>query len=332
MDIVNISIKVVEDLKIRDRGKGEVLGKCASCGCDDANYNIIKGLGRCWHCNCKFIITGITADYVVSEDKKEQSLNISDVRSLYGKLVEKYHQNIAIPVMKYLTDRGLSQATIDKFKLGFCPTDFYDEYNDSLAEKAGIITKGYPILTNRVTIPYLFNNEATDIRGRIVNSVFQYKDHTPTYLSLPGGHSMRGSTYLFNHDVLKNSTVIITEGEFKAIVADQYGFPVLSTPGIFGWQKEWAPLFKGKEVILAADVDKTAGCQSPAFLMTKMLVGQIPQLKVALLNWVGTKGKVDIDSLIVGGNVKAFDRSVRGAINARDWLIMEGRKGSGSRS
>ena len=218
--------------------------------------------------------------------------------------------------------------TIDDFRLGFCSTGFYDEYKDSIAEESGIIKNNYPALTGRVTIPYIVNSEVVDLLGRLIDK----NSSIPTYKSLFGTRQSRGSNFLFNHNVIsKSNRIIITEGEFKAIVASQYGYPVVATPGIFGWQDEWNTLLKDKEVILAADFDKISGLRSPAYLMAKLLIKGIPHLKIALMACAKhtTKDKIDIDSLIVAGNVKTFDNIINGAMDANIWLSMEERKGNG---
>lgn len=321
--VLNISIAVVDDLKIRQRSEHEILGVCPICGCDDANFNTSKLKWRCWHCPSKGII--IPEEGYEVREVEEKILDIAKVRELYTSLAEKYHQNTVQSALAYLKTRGLTQQTIDEFKLGFCSTDFYDEYDNPLAEEAGIVHRNYPALTNRITIPYLVGGEVTDLRGRILNT-YKYKDKTPTYTSLSGNHKSRGATFLFNHDIINSSDrVIITEGEFKAIVAHQHSFPIVATPGIFGWQKRWSGLLKNKEVILAADFDRVSGMYSPAYLMTKMLLKEIPQLKVAILG-IGsytTKGKIDIDSLIVNGHLKTFDRAIEGAYDANSWLRRE---------
>jgi len=321
---VNISIAVVDDLKIRQRREHELLGVCPVCGCNDANFNTAKLKWRCWHCPGKGII--IPEEGYEVQEVEVIKLDIPRVRELYTNLAGKYHQSLTQPTLDYLKARGLTQQTIDDFKLGFCSTEFYDEYGSGVAEDAGVVYQNYPLLANRLTIPYLVSGEATDLRGRTLNTILTYKTNTPTYISLSGSHSSRGATFLFNHDVIdKSDRVIITEGEFKAIVAHQHGFPIVATPGIFGWQREWSALLKGKEVILAADFDRVFGMYSPAYLMTKMILREIPQLKVAILRIASytTKGKIDIDSLIVDGHLKTFDRAIEGAMDAKWWLNRE---------
>jgi len=323
---LNISIALVDDLKIRQRREHEILGVCPHCGCDDANFNTAKLVWRCQHCPARGIIIPEEGYEVI--EVEEKVLDVKEVRSLYTSLGNKYYQDRVQSASTYLKSRGLTQQTIDNFKLGFCSTDFYDEYSNPLAEDAGLVYNNYPALTNRITIPYLVCGEVTDLRGRILDT-YKYKERTPTYTSLSGSHVVRGATFLFNHDIIDTSNrIIITEGEFKAIVAHQHGFPIVATPGVFGWQKRWSSLFKGKEVILAADFDRVFGIYSPAYLMTKMLLKEIPQLKVAILRIASytMKGKIDVDSLIANGHLKTFNRAIEGAVDARWWLKREGTK------
>ena len=327
---VNISIALIDDLKIRQRRENEILGICPVCGCKDANFNTAKLRWRCWHCPAKGVI--IPEEGYEVQEVEEPKLDIPKIRELYTTLAEKYHSSMTQPVLNYLQTRGLTQKIIDDFQLGFCSTDFYDEYSDKLAESAGVLYQNYPVLTNRVTIPYIVDGKVTDLRGRILDTIFQYRDNTPTYTSLAGNHDSRGATFLFNHDVIeKSDRVIITEGEFKAIVAQQNGFDTVATPGIFGWQKKWSGLLENKNVILAADFDRISGMRSPAYLMAKMLSKDLPKLKVALLGVASytTSGKIDIDSLIANGHLDLFEMAIEGAMDAKVWLSIEDKKGYG---
>lgn len=327
---VNVTMKVVDDLKIRTRKEHEILGVCPVCGCQDANFNTAKLRWRCWHCPAKGVI--IPEEGYEVREEKELELDIPEIRKLYSSLANAYHASLFPNAINYLKERGLTEDTINKFKLGFCGTDFYDEYSRKVAEDSGVIYQNYPILSNRIVIPYTYQGEVVDLRGRTLDSVFSYKNNTPTYVSLSGNHESRGAIFLFNHDIVeKEKTIIITEGEFKALVAIQYGFPVVATPGIFGWSKTWADLFKDKEVILAADNDKISGFRSPAYLMAKMLRKQIPQLRVAVLYKTAKQDKVDIDSLILNNGVQAFDNAIKGAMDADRWMRLQERKGYGGR-
>ncbi len=331
-NVLNISIDIVNDLKIRQRNEQEILGICPVCGCNDANFNIGKLAWRCWHCPSRGRIIA-KEGYEIAETVVPE-LDVKAIRSLYSSFAESCHQNLTNEVVSYLKDkRGLNDETIETFHLGFCSDKFYDEYSNSLAEDAGLLYQDYPILSNRITIPYLYQGEVTDLRGRIIESMFSYKEHTATYTSLSGNHASRGATFLFNQDAINNSDwVILTEGEFKAIVGHQFGYPVVATPGIFGWQRGWSKLFKDKEVYLAADFDCTCGYCSPAYLMAKLIKKEVPKFKIILMNWITSKEKVDIDSLLLSGGKKSFDRVIEAAKDVDVWLSREVTKGARRRN
>jgi DNA primase len=299
------------------------------CGCRDANFNVAKLVWNCWHCiaSGKIIADG---SYEIKEVETRPVLDIPKIRDLYTNLADKFHNTLTNAVREYLKSRGLTDETIEKFKLGFCSTGFYDEYASSVAEDAGIIYQNFPILANRVVIPYFVNSEVTDLRGRIIEPLFNYKKNTPTYLSLFGTYESRGATFLFNHDIIDQcNRVILTEGEFKALVAIQHGFPVVATPGIMRWTEEWTNLLRNKQVVLAADNEKVSKRRTPAYIQAKTLSKYLPNLKVAILFRDKTENKVDVDSFIINRGVRSFERLIEAAIDVDVYLRLEERKGYG---
>jgi hypothetical protein len=60
-----------------------------------------------------------------------------------------------------------------------------------------------------------------------------------------------------------------------------------------------------------------------------MIAQDVPTAKVAILRLLKRTEKEDIDSMIVGGGLKTFERAVEGAIPVKEWLIQEERKGYG---
>lgn len=120
---------------------------------------------------------------------------------------------------------GLTLDTIRHFKLGLFPG------------------------SNRVTIPIYSEGQLVDIR--------QYK-----YGELKQGEGKlisrkNAKTALFRTcDVLSEQTIYITEGEFKAMILWQNGFPaVSSTHGASSWNDSFDRLMKGKDVVILYDVD-----------------------------------------------------------------------------
>jgi hypothetical protein len=130
-------------------------------------------------------------------------------------------------IKKIYTKHGINLNTIKKFRLGLYPS------------------------TGRVTIP-IMSPDGT------IGDIRQYK-----YGELGIGEgkiiSKRGAkTHLFTTcDPLKEDTIYLTEGEFKAMILYQNGFPaVSSTHGASSWHDSFDKYFKNKNVIIIYDVDK----------------------------------------------------------------------------
>jgi twinkle protein len=143
-------------------------------------------------------------------------------------IVEKYHKELLEnpAAMPYLTDeRGFTQETIKKFKLGF---------NDG-----------------SITIPYFKDGLSLNIKSRPVKPTGDKK-----YFREEGCPSI-----LFNLDNARKyqGAVIITEGELDAIAFDQMGFPnVVSVPnGAEAFSDEWIDDLEGfDQIYLCYDMDE----------------------------------------------------------------------------
>lgn len=121
-----------------------------------------------------------------------------------------------------LEARGLQKTTLAKFKIGW----------DG----------------ERLTIP------VRDPLGQLLN-VRRYRRGVSAnkMVNWPG----YGDAALWGMDALKQSRVVLTEGEMDAILGRQYRFPTLSsTAGAGTWFPEWNVLFASKEVYIVYDVDQ----------------------------------------------------------------------------
>lgn len=79
-----------------------------------------------------------------------------------------------------------------------------------------------------------------------------------TFKEHKGVQTRFAKAVLYPHGVIKEGMplVVITEGELKALLLNQYGFPAVSgTGGARTWNNEWSLLFKGLDVVLAFDAD-----------------------------------------------------------------------------
>jgi DNA primase len=329
---MNISMDIVEALTIKVRKDGtEIRGYCSVCGCNDCGYSLEKLCWHCLHCNAVGTIDGNNGYQL--QDTPLPTFDIPAIRKIYFVLAEEYHNNLSNPILAYLKGRGLLESTIEKFKIGFClggqKLKIYDDKN---AKDAGVFRDEYPILSNRLVIPYIYNEEVTDLRGRTLPEIFKYKENTPRYISLEGSYAARGADYFFNHNIVNTSdTVIITEGEFKAIVAAQYGFPIVATPGITKWNNDWDELLKNKKVVLAADNEFVVGRRSPCYVQAKFLMKHIPHLEVARLPRNSKNNKVDVDSLILNKGIEHLKCAIEVAQPVEEFLEQEKGKRYGRR-
>jgi len=133
--------------------------------------------------------------------------------------------------MEYLVRRGLTEATIDYFRLGY------------VAEPAD----GYARYRGAITIPYLNPNRSV----RVMRFRFLDPNRKPKYESFKGG-----SKHLFNVAATAQDKVWVCEGEFDAMILSQMGYPAVAVGGTNGFTTDWKYLFvNAEEVSLVFDND-----------------------------------------------------------------------------
>lgn len=166
--------------------------------------------------------------------------------------------------LRYLKEeRGLTAKTVGKYRLGWSPKDLIDELMLTDLEirdikAAGMMTeKSYPLFWDRVMIPYYQRDNVVTIRGKQIDgNVLQAKD---TSIHLFGVDNLRG-----------HEEVFICEGEFDAMLLDQYGFAACAVPGALNFQDHWQHWFEDvRRVFICLDADD-AGRQG-AFKIKSML-------------------------------------------------------------
>jgi len=135
-------------------------------------------------------------------------------------IAEKYHNEMPPERREYFRKRGLSDETINRFKLG------WDD--------------------RRYTIPIVVNGELVNIRRR--KDDVNRKD--PGVKMLPY-KSDYGTAVIFNETAIKDAdNVIITEGEFDAMLLCQHGWAAVSGTGGAGtFKPEWVPLFDSCQIV-----------------------------------------------------------------------------------
>lgn len=156
-----------------------------------------------------------------------------------------------------------------------------------------------------------YQNERFVIPIEIEPGKWTFKEHK--------GIQIKGSQVsLYPSSIIKEGFpyIVIAEGEFKALLLNQHGFPaVSSTGGANTWKKEWNSLFAGLNVILAFDTDEPG--RKGAQKVAEHLKDTAKSLKAiqwpAMLD--GSKDRKDItDYFITLGKTKEdFERLIESA-------------------
>ncbi len=125
---------------------------------------------------------------------------------------------------RMLKQHGITEESIVKFRLGWHPSE------------------------DRIIIPIM------GPLGEYVNlRKYKYDSKKDKVIGIKGGKAV-----LWPIDNITQEDVIITEGEFKAVILMQHGFNAITgTAGAGTWnRKDWNDLFKNKNVVIIYDVDE----------------------------------------------------------------------------
>jgi DNA primase len=159
----------------------------------------------------------------------KHSLNIAMKKS-----IDVYHDFLIHPVIgslarDYLKSRGISEAHIEKFKLGFAPDEWQNlkelsgnASSDKLLVDAGLLIENekghtYSRFRNRVMFP-IYDRVGRPIAfgGRTMG------DEKPKYLNSPETAVFKKSHELYNIDIARKSSseyLIVTEGYMDVVTA-----------------------------------------------------------------------------------------------------------------
>lgn len=169
-----------------------------------------------------------------AHDAKDPLYNVMEEATVFFEQELKKEKNAQL----YLRDRGLSQKTIDSFRLGFVKNDWrtlYDHlkskgYADQVIEAVGLAKRAdgriYDRFRGRIMFPIF------DSSGRVIafsGRLFIDDGKSAKYLNSPETPLFDKSSVLYGIDRAKNSIrmknySILVEGQFDLILAHQSGF------------------------------------------------------------------------------------------------------------
>jgi len=173
-----------------------------------------------------------------------------------------YQSQLTDEAGAYLRDRGFTDNTIDKFRIGWANGQLHNQLinhhrlNVEECIAAGVIcqnanSKLYDHFRNRMIFPNIYHGWVVHLTGRVIG------EEQPKYLHLPGRIN-----HFFNENALRNKTVLITEGVTDAISAEQAGHPAIALYGVSGQKPEQiAKLSRCDRIYLCLDGD-SAGMKS----------------------------------------------------------------------
>lgn len=231
---VKLSMQDIENLPKYKRKTGkEYSAACPFCSAADEDGFLIwpeDGNFWCRQCDTKGFI-GDNQYQALSPEKqaelkaeRERQERIERERRLSAleKLQKKrpdliYHHNLNGKTGYVRSKWGLTDDTIETFKVGYC--QMCPTYHES----------------DSITIPYYWQGKLVNLRHRLSapNGSGKYR---PEMAGLPSA--------IFNADLLaEESWIVLVEGEFKAMVLAQYGLPAIAIPGATNFKGKWVSLF-----------------------------------------------------------------------------------------
>lgn len=185
------------------------------------------------------------------------------------------HQANVDQAAEYLSARGLSRDTSERFRLGVVGTN--EEY------------------AGRLAIPAIGPNGVYSIRYR------SRHDEDPKYL----GHADL-PVRLFNLRALfeAQDTIHVTEGELDAISLDQCGLPAVGVCGVNQWKKHHHRMFVGfSRVYIWSDGDE------PGRAFAQRVANDISSARVVSIEGEG----MDVNALLVKEGADGIHEALRRA-------------------
>jgi hypothetical protein len=264
---INLSEFDIEALQNHKRkSTKEWSSACPICGGKD-RFLYWPGKGNFWcrQCNLSGFIgndarSDLTEIQIADIERRKRQAHRAEAekrQSALERLQAKrndivYYRNLNGNSQYVKNKWGVTDATINAFKVGYCHACPTSTYSDS------------------ITIPYYWQGNLINLRHRLSSPNGQGK-YRPEMAGLP--------TAIFNADVLTGDAdhIVLVEGEFKAMILEQHGIPAVGIPGANIFKEKWLPMFSGKSVFVALD----PGAEKQAMKICKLLSGAKIQSRMA---------------------------------------------------
>lgn len=241
-------------------------------------------------------VCGVRGNFVTLKrhfgDEVERDIDVASQHTAILEMAANFYASVRDSMAtEYLVkERGLTPETIERHQIGFAPggrallqllrgTFGIQEIlaTGMVVERGG---KHQDFLQEQVTIPYHVNGMVVAIRGKEIGG---------KYVTPPGTKAR-----VFNVDSANRAKeLVITEGEFDALVLEQLGFPSLGVPGAGTFQPGWVDYFTDtRRVYILFDPDAAGRAGTERVLQA-----------------IGTKGKAIDLPIPEGAEPKEVDPS-----------------------
>jgi DNA primase len=298
-----------------------------------------KGIFHCFGCGVggdaiKFVMEMEKLNYPEAIEKiafiynfplrYERNQNLggySKISKLLERIQKWYRENLDSnqEANRYLKDRGVTQALIESFGIGYAPKSGLIEFLQKnhipipQAVEAGVVQEGesggfYARLVDRVTFPiYSPSGLIVGFGGRTVGS------HPAKYINSPQTKLFNKSKLLYGYhkakeSIFKQKEMIVCEGYFDVIMLHKVGFKrAVATLGT-ALTAEHLPLLKKSDakIVLAYDGDRAgveAGVKASKLLAQNGFDGGVALLREGF----------DPADMVVNGRVEELDIVFRDA-------------------
>ncbi|WP_458700243.1 DNA primase [Sulfurospirillum sp. 1307] len=283
--------------------------KCVCPFHDDSNPSLVispsKQIYHCFSCGAggdsiKFVMEYEKLSYPEAIEKLANMYNFSltytsqngkkqEDRKLLENLNNFYKKNLDNNTFakEYLTKRGIGEASIEKFEIGYAPSSretlsFLGSHGYSVSEaiELGILGSGeggtYARFIERIMFPIKSaSGKIVGFGGRTINN------HPAKYINSPQTKLFNKSYLLYGYNfakenIFKQNNIIITEGYLDVIMLHQAGFQTAVATLGTALTKEHLPLITktNPRVILAYDGDSAgiAAALKASLMLSKMSV------------------------------------------------------------
>lgn len=293
---------------------------CPRCGGHNFYVTTKNGLGYCFNCS---YYQRLSATYPVQTSPKL----LREIREFYTEIAHYYHSCLDTRCIQWLHQRGITDEMIDRFMIGYVPASNHVLYTTSIAELAGIAVQKRPFLADRIVFPYFRAGLVYDLRGRSL------RNEERKYLSPRHSSSLRGATIAYNADVLeqKHDTVVVTEGEIKAIASCQAGIQAVAFPGIRSYRDLFFSSTQNVVICFDNQVRNHHHVYQAIIDIANTILSFTRNVFVALLplaggsSWFGYE-KMDIDQYILLSGASAYRDVIANAIPYLKFLRIAGRE------